>query len=813
MGIFISKNRTLAVIIALLCPSLSVEILSAQTEFNVKHVKFLEEHCADCHQGDDSEGGFDLDKLTTSIQKKENFVRWERVFDRMQAGEMPPKDAEQPDADLQSKFLTSVIRILHNVHKEQKGTVLRRLNRVEYQNTLNDLFGVDLKLAELLPEDGRAHEFDNVGSALSLSMVHLKKYMDAIGYVLDASIARTSTKPDVQRIEGSYANSREGNQFIGKVWKKLADGSVVRFSGGGYPSGMIRSTGVRDAGRYRVTVTGYAYQSSEPITCSVGGTTFKRGAEIPTYGYFTFKPGKPQTIQFEARIESNYMIQIEPYGIQDPDRYKRKSIEGYKGPGLAIQSVVLEGPLLDEFPSRGHRLIFDGIQRKEIEPRDPKQKLKSWYKPRFEIVSSNEGKDSRQAIQRLAAFAFRRKVKAEELEPYLQLFEQERKKGSSFETALRQSATAIFCSPSFLFLNEPSGKLDDFAVASRLSYFLARSTPDRELLAAASAGRLTTDPREIVRHAERLMAKESFQRFVTDFADSWLNLREMDFTVPDAQLFPEYDPYLRFSMPQETQAFLREMIQANLPIRSIVKSDFAMVNDRLAKLYGLDGAVGPEIRKVGLEADAVRGGLLTQASVLKVSANGTNTSPVVRGVWVLERILGVTPQPPPPGIPGVEPDIRGATTLREQLKKHRNLTNCQSCHQMIDPPGFALEVFNPIGGYRDFYRSLGEGERLNTVVNGRKVRYRKGPDVDGSGELRGLGRFKNFVEFRDRLAENEAQLAEAFAEKLLTFATGREMGFSDHEEIKQLVKSIQPGGYRTRDLMLAIIQSSLFLSK
>lgn len=807
--------RWMLLISLLVTPALSQESPNRRSPDRVpdqRHLDFLKRNCLDCHEGESGEGGFAVDHLILDLGTEEHFAKWERIHDRLNRGEMPPEDAGQPDPVAKSKFLAELQQSLTAAHAKSKSTMLRRLNRQEYENSLNDLFGIELKLADQLPEDGRAHEFDNVGSALSLSMVHLEKYMAAARQVLDEAIAKTTMQPEIQRIEGSYANTREGEEFIGKIWKQLPDGAVVRFSGGGYPSGMIRSANVRDSGRYRIEVTGYAYQSGQPITFSVGGTTFKQGAEKPIYGYFVFQPGQPQTIELETPIESGYMIQIEPHGIEDPDRYQRKSIADYAGPGLAIQSVVLTGPLMDQFPSRGHRLIFDGIRRMEVEPGDPRQKTKPWYKPRFEIESDNELLDAGQSLERIAAFAFRRKVTADEVKPYLDLFESQRQTGQSFEDSLRQSVTAIFCSPRFLFLQETDGPLNDFEIATRLSYFLQRTMPDRQLLSLAARGKLR-EPDQILAQAQRLMQSPRFQRFIEDFADAWLNLREMDFTAPDESLFPEYDPYLRYSMPLETYAFVRELLESNLPIRNLVQSDFAMLNERLAEHYGIPDVSGPAIRKVSLPPESLRGGILSQASVLKVSANGTNTSPVVRGVYVLERILGETPLPPPPGVPGIEPDIRGATTLREQLVQHRSLTQCQSCHRKIDPPGFALEFFNPIGGLRDRYRSLGEGERVDVRVRGRKVHYRLGPPVDGSGVTETGEKFEDYRQFRELLVANEKRLARAFTEKLLTFAAGRELGFSDRPEVERIVESTAAGGYRAADLLQAVMTSRIFLHK
>jgi hypothetical protein len=309
------------------------------------------------------------------------------------------------------------------------------------------------------------------------------------------------------------------------------------------------------------------------------------------------------------------------------------------------------------------------------------------------------------------------------------------------------------------------------------------------------------------------MRHPHFGRFITDFTDAWLNLREIDFTAPDSTLFPEYDQFLHDSILKETRSFIEELIHANHPVSAVVKSDFAMLNSRLAAHYGIPGVQGVQLRKVSLPRDSVRGAILSQASVLKVTANGTNTSPVVRGVWVMERIMGVTPPPPPPGIPGVEPDIRGASTLRELLDRHRDSPNCQSCHRKIDPPGFALEQFNPIGGMRDRFRSIGNGDRVDTTIRGRAVRYRLGPNVDASGRLTDGSSFANFREFRDLLVQDQRQIARALTRKLLTFATGREMGFSDRSELDQIVAASAGRQYRIRDLIYQVVASRIFQEK
>lgn len=794
----------------------SVNALAVEETINVDRAslnEFLKTHCAVCHDADSQESGLDVLNLPADLGDDSTLAAWIRVHDRVAAGEMPPGNVDQPSADERIRFTQQLAASLNAGHAAEKGTVLRRLNRQEYENTLNDLFGTNLELVELLPTDGRSHEFDNVGEALSISMVQMKRYLEAIEKVLDAAIAKTVTSPPGKTISTSYADADEGKKFIGKQWLQLDDGAVVFYRRLGYPTGMLRPANTRAAGFYKIRVTGYAHQSDEPITFSVGATTFARGAEKPTFGYYSMPPGEPTTVELTAWMEDRYMVQIEPYGISDRYEIKKVGIDSYKGPGLAILNVELEGPITSEFPSRGHKLIFDGMGRREKEPSNPTSKKKSWYRPEFEITVDNPEAAVRSVLRRVTTAAFRRPSLASTIQPYFKLFRAEVAAGADTEEALRTAVAAIFCSPDFLFLREPSGVLDDFALASRLSYFLTRSAPDKQLLTAANARQLTQDSLVLRQHVERLLQQKTSERFITDFTDAWLNLRDMEFTMPDKVLFPEYDPFLRYSMVKETRSFFRELIQQNHRVRNIVNSDFAMLNSRMAQHYEIENVSGPDIRRVPLAPESVRGGFLSQASVLKVSANGTNTSPVVRGVWVMERILGKTPPPPPAGISGVEPDIRGASTLRELLDKHRNVNSCRSCHEMIDPPGFALECFNPVGSYRNRFRSLGSGDRVTKEVNGNKVRYKLGPPVDASGQLKDGRTFDGYRQFRDILASDEDLLAKAFATKLLTFATGREMGFSDRDEIVRLVAESRRKQHGIRDLIHLVVQSTIFRSK
>ncbi len=783
--------------------------------FDEPLIPFLETHCYDCHDDSLKKGGLDLFELGVDLSDEAVQAKWVRIYDRVMRGEMPPEDKKQPTEEERRAFSRHLAMPIAKAHEESKGTVLRRLNREEYENTMNDLFGTKLELAKILPEDARSHEFSNVGESLSISMVQMERYLQAVDLVWEDFIVDDIKGLESNVIRVSYAETREAEKFIGTSWHQAKDGAVVFFRRVGYPTGMLRGSGVREPGRYKIRVTGYAYQSENPITFFLGGTTFARGVEKPTYGYYQLKPGKPQTIEIETTIPHNYMVQIEPEGISvSTPELKKIGIENYKGPGLAINHVEIEGPLVEEFPKRGYRLIFDGIDRHEVMPNNPKDRERSYYRPKFDVTSEDPSRDAAQSFKRLATAAFRRPVQNAELTPYLDLFNAEMESGSTFEESLRTGVKAILCSPNFLFLREKPGKLDDYALASRLSYFLNRTSPDAELLADADARLLAGDPKRLLKHADRLLAKPHSERFVIDFTDAWLDLRNIEFTAPDRTLFPEFDPFLQFSMLAESRAFFEELLEQNLSVSNLVKSDFAMLNNRLGRHYGIEGVKSPSIQRVSLPADSPRGGFLSQGSVLKVSANGTNTSPVVRGVWVMERILGKTPPPPPPGIPGVEPDIRGAETLRDLLDKHRNSETCRSCHQMIDPPGFALESFNPIGGWREQFRSLNnKDKRPEIIVNGQNVRYRIGPEVDSSGQLADGSEFAGFNEFRTLLAQDQSTLARALVTKFLIFATGREMGFSDRPEINRIVKTAAKQGYGVRDLLHLAISSDIFQNK
>jgi mono/diheme cytochrome c family protein len=501
------------------------------------------------------------------------------------------------------------------------------------------------------------------------------------------------------------------------------------------------------------------------------------------------------------------------------------------GPGVALDWFEIEGPLNPVWPPISHTRLFGQLPIKPfiaesdiVPPRREKIRsfggyLPSMYldltpaerTPKLETVSSEQPlEDARKLLADFLPHAFRRDVTASEIEPYLKLLQTRIDGKDCFEDAMRRVYVAILTSPEFLFLPAPA---DDTALATRLAYWLWNGPPDDALLAAAR-DRSLHRPEILRNQIDRLLADPRSERFYQDFARQWLELGRLDETNPDPLLYPEYRFLLGQGVASETPSFVRELITKDLPARSLVKPGFAMLTQRLAEHYGIAGVTGVEVRKVALPAESLRGGLLGQASIHKLTANGTTTSPVKRGVWVSDRLLDSPAPPPPPGISAVDPDTRGTTTIREQLNKHRTDPNCAACHAKIDAPGFALEAFDPIGGLRSRYRSNGQGDL--PAEKGRtdwKVEYKLGPSVDASGALRDGRAFRDTATFVELLASDDEKLARAFVAHLARYATGSEVSFADRAEIRRIVAQTKANGYGLRSLLHALAQSPLFISQ
>ncbi len=426
----------------------------------------------------------------------------------------------------------------------------------------------------------------------------------------------------------------------------------------------------------------------------------------------------------------------------EPKRNKKRGIP-FSGPGVAFDWFEVEGPLDGAAESGGLPKLFEGMALEEWTEASGLQKPSAPVttggksgKPLM-VVSKNPQDDAKRLLRNFMTRAYRRPVSEEEAGTYVtQVMEQIVLK-RTFGDAMRTGFKTVLCSPDFLFFREVPGRLDNYALASRLSYFLRKSMPDGELLELAAKGDLSK-PEVLRAQTERLLKDPKRERFVEDFLGQWLELRRISFTQPDKQLYPEFSRFLQESMVEETTAFFNAMLDENLGADHLVRSDFTFLNEPLAELYDIPGVEGLTMQRVKLPPDSPRGGFLTQASVMKVTANGTTTSPVTRGVWIMDRLLGEPVPPPPPGAGSIDPDTRGTTTIREQLEKHRSSESCAACHQNIDPPGFALESFDVVGRWRDRYRTTEIGDEVANKDAGKKVGkkvgYKLGAKVDASGQ-------------------------------------------------------------------------------
>lgn len=780
--------------------------LLAGTPLPPQMQSFVQKWCIDCHDADMHKGGLNLDGLDFAAEQ-EPHAKWVRVFDKVLTGEMPPKNKPQADETAKRAFLATLGGGLLQQHAAMKGTVMRRLNRTEYENTLQDMLGVRTDLKTLLPEDGKAFGFDNVGEALDLSPVHMQRYMDA-AYAALRDAVKFGPTPEKRKVTAAFDTGRNAEN-IGKHWHKLADGAVVFFTSGGFPQITPEFTAHAE-GIYRLTQTGRAYQTDGDVGFSLYAGTFGRNADTHLLGVLEL-PAKQASRTIEVFLREREKLRLMPELNPDQLALRRDGPGGYKGAGLALMPVEVEGPFIGQWPGRGHKLLFGDL---ETRASGGKGKPSGKSASGGEMVTQDAVADARRLLGTFVPTAFRRPVAPEKIEPYLKLAQDELASGASFYDAMMTAYVAVLCSPDFLYLKEPAGKLDDFAIAARLSYLLWSTAPDDELVAAAAKGQLST-PGNLRTQTERLLNDPRAGRFTKNFTGQWLNLREIDFTMPDKQLYPEFNDALKDACVKETELFFDEVLRGNLSVANFVDSNWTMLNESLARLYGIPGVEGMDFRKVALKPEQHRGGVMTHASVLKVTANGTTTSPVVRGIWVLERILGIAPSPPPPGTPGVEPDIRGAQTLRQLLDKHRTMESCNSCHRVIDPPGFALENYDVIGGWRENYRSLGKDFPKPTNVPGsvKNVQWRVGPPVDATGTTPDGKPFKNLTDYKALILSQPTRFTRTLAEKLAVYGTGRGMGFSDRKELDRITTSVAAKGNGFRDLVHEVVQSEIFNRK
>jgi len=791
----------LASVIGSICVAVTARAAELPS-FDEQVQPLLEKYCIRCHGPDEQKGKLRLDELSRSFDRFAT-AKWRQAVDRVEFNQMPPKGKPRPSAEerqLLASWVDGESQRAELARRAKDGrVVVRRLNRIEYQNTIRDLLGIQVNLIDQLPEDGSANGFDNAAAALHTSSFLMERYLDAAETALDLAISNRLKPPPMIKQHEGLKDPRQGKR---EDVYRIQDETVICFCSSPWHSVSPRLN-PQEAGYYRFRVSASAVQSAgKPVTFRVTQGRTRLTGKSGVVGYFDAPPGEPRVFEFVQYLEKQTSISLLPYGIPSSREVIAIGADKYEGPGLAIQWIEAEGPLNDVWPPESHRRLFG----------DMKQKPAPAYNAstRVEVDSDQPLVDAERILRDFTRRAFRRTVSDADVAPFVTVVKDKLAADYSFEFAMRAALKGVLMSPEFLFLHEKPGKLDDFALASRLSYFLWSNPPDDELLQLAAGGKLGT-PAELRRQVERMLSDPKAANLTENFVGQWLGLREIDATEPSIRLYPEFDHPLKVSMIREAELFFDEVLKHNLSVANFVASDFSMLNGRLARHYGIPGVDGWEFQKVKLPPESHRGGVLTMAAVLKVTANGTTTSPVVRGNWVLDRLLGAPTPPPPSDVPAIDPDIRGATTIREQLAKHRADAACAICHTKIDPPGFALESFDCIGGWRDRYRVTGNGKAV--VIDGRRMQYSEGKAVDPSDVVEDGRPFKNVDEFKQLLLTDKDRLARALAAKLTTYATGAAPAPLDRVALDAMVANIRDKNYGLRSLIHEVVQSNLFRDK
>ncbi|WP_394943382.1 DUF1592 domain-containing protein [uncultured Ilumatobacter sp.] len=806
------RQFILSLLLIHLPPGITLADDAAKT-FQQRVSPILKAACTNCHGGSSPEAGLDLDGNPTIDELSTSYHHWFKVADQVEIGTMPPEGEGTLDAKDKQTLLGWIRGDLTNLlvarQRKEGRSRFRRLSRNEYANTVQDIFGIRPPVVKTMPVDGRVDGYDKVSEALPFSPAA----SDAQLQIAEQTVERMFTHPGDQQTHRLWSN--DTGQSKGHALE-LPDGWWVSFNSDTTsgrlikegPNGRRMFPSPRKPGWHRLRMHVYGYQTDKPLPVGIyGGHVAAYPQIIELLNVVDVPPGKPAIVETDVYLRTTRDsdlpvgdgIRLIPLGLGVPvPKNTLASVRGKDKPGLAIQwvdMVELEAAL------PGQEILFGEMSAAAKQAFKQNATLKNAQKvSRDELQSVVTN-----SFGAIGARLYRRDLNEQELSASVKNYMEAVDVGMPLKQAFVTEVAAMMTAPDSLCVVENPGRLTEFALASRLSYFLWNSTPDEELLEVARNGKLS-DPQVLRAQTERLLRDEKSERFVKDFLDQWLGLWGIDNTTPDKDLYPEYDDLLKFSSVVETQATFRHMLDKNLSVRDFVAPRWGMLNDRLARHYGIPGVEGFAIREIRLPTDTPFGGIWTQASTMKVTANGTLTSPVKRGVWVSDRLLGISIPPPPPTAGAVDPDTRGASTLREQLALHSKEGSCKACHARFDPYGFALESFDVMGNFRTSYRVLTD----STSGEKSKQKWIDGLPVDCTGTTPDGKDFADARELRAMLAENPAQLARGVVRHLLTYATGEPATPIDQPAIDAIVRDAARDNYGLRSLLHGVIQSEVF---
>ena len=733
-------------------------------------VPFLNEHCVFCHNSQQRTAGVELDGLSRSDEAQENPELWKSVLDKLRLGEMPPKDRPRPSPEAVESVLEWVsghIDSTADPGRPDPGRVTaRRLNRTEYNNTIRDLLGVDLSPADDFPTDDAGYGFDNIGDVLSLPPILMEKYLAAAETIAEETIVARArpeailVKHLASRMEGDENYFEDGSYRVGHEFPFVGEYELqIRVIDRRYrPKKDGPPPPMPDLGILAVSIDGRRLKTFE-----VEPDRYERGTfDVP----FEVMAG---TREVFAEFLSDGMENIPQ---------KKETRASYKGERkLFVDDFVVLGPLETQ------PLPLTENHKRIISCGDPD--------------GSYQAECARQTLGRFLRRAYRRPVRPGEVESLLRLVKLADEEGDSFAQGIQLALKAILVSPHFLFRierdPEPDNpnlhhEVDQHELATRLSYFLWSSMPDDELFRVADRGELKNS-RAIQVQIRRMLADPKSSGLVENFAGQWLQLRNLETAAPDPDRFPDFDDALRHDMRRETEMFFATVMKEDLSVVAFLDAEYTFLNERLARHYGIEGVEGDHFRRVRIDSTR-RAGVLTHASVLTVSSYPTRTSPVLRGKWLLENILGAPPPDPPPGIPSLNEQKIGLDgTLREQLEQHRSNPGCATCHKKMDALGFGFENFDAVGVWRT-----------------REGRF----PIDSSGRLPEGQSFVGPAELRSILVDEKREFARCLTEKMLTYALGRGLENYDKPTIEEIVQRLEDDQYRFTRLVLEIANSMPF---
>ena len=757
----------------LLACALSVPAAAEETKTQVRNRELtgdigplLAKYCSECHGKQEPEADFAIVGVDSVEKMLGDRKRWLTALAKVQAGEMPPEEAKsKPTVDERKRlaaWLDDALNKLDCDGSPNPGRVtLRRLNRREYRNTIRDLVGIDYEPAMDFPGDDSGYGFDNIGDVLTMPPVLLEKYLDAAEQIAEQAI-------DADGGTAAFDRMVEGQELSGEGSKRGDAHRILTSNGEAHFRFDVPQTG-----KYALYVAAGGEQAgSEQVRMGiladgkeVGKMEIRARATQPQeyVAYAELEAG-------ERRIGAAFLNDyFNPEG-PEPERGDRN---------LIVASIRVRGPLDKiELPPSHKQIIF--INPEEVNREERRQATE-------------------QILRKLVTRAFRRPPTEDELRRYRDLAFAARRQGETFESSVQLILQALLVSPHFLYkmeLDPPEKEgeprdLNDFEVASRLSYFLWSSMPDDELLELAAEGKLKQDG-NLEKQVRRMLASPKSRALAENFAGQWLELRSLDIRTPDGELFPQWNDELRRAMRSETELFFDAIVREDRSVLDLLSADFTFVNEPLAKLYGIDGVGGSEFRRVSTTGTP-RGGLLTQGSFLTITSNPNRTSPVKRGKWILENILGTPPPPPPPDVPELVEAKKGEDlgSLRARLEEHRKNPACASCHERMDPLGFAMENFDAIGAWR---------EKDGKTPIDASGKLPSGETIAGAGELRDL-----IVKTR------REEFVRCLAEKLLTYALGRGLEYYDQCAVDKITKALPEDGHTFSRLVIGIVHSDPFL--